>query len=69
MVIRVQVLKHLTGAREEKEGRKEQSRYQERSNSQKKNGKDLGVGVTEGKEVRGDDSIEYFLPTRVKSTF
>ena len=27
------------------------------------------VSVTEGKEVRRDDSVKYFLPTRVGCTF
>ena len=27
------------------------------------------VGVIERKEFRGDDLIEYFLPTEVRSTF
>ena len=54
-----QVLKHLPGAREQE--RRNQRRCQERS--------DERVRVIEGEEVRGDDPIEYFLPTGVGSTF
>ena len=31
--------------------------------------KSWGVGVIERKEVRGDNLIEYFLPTGIRSTF
>ena len=27
------------------------------------------VKVIEGKKVRGDDPVEYFLPTGIRSTF
>ena len=29
----------------------------------------VGIRLIEGEEVRGDDPIEYFLPTGVASTF
>ena len=30
--------------------------------------KSMGVGIIEGKEVGGDDPIEYFFRTRMRST-
>ena len=62
-MIRAQILKYLPGAREGegggskgtvRRGAMEKSKY---------------VRVFEGKEVRRDDPIKYFLPTTVGNTF
>ena len=48
--------------------RKEQRRYQGRSDCQWSDVKGGCVWVIEGEEVIGDDPVEYFLPTGVGST-
>ena len=50
-MIRTQVLKHFPGARKERDVRR---RAMDKGRS---------VGVIEGKEVRRDGPMEYFLPT------
>ena len=56
--MRTEILKHLLGAREE--GAKEMSGEERWSRY---------VSIIEKKEVRGDNAIEYLLPTWVRSTF
>ena len=66
-MVRTQVLKHLPGARKGKRrgskgdvrGGATASRVMEKSGC---------VRVIEGEEVRGDDPVEYFLPTGVGNT-
>ena len=61
-MVRIQVLKHLPGARKGKiGGNKEDVRRGAMA-------KDGCVRVIEGEEVRGDDPVEYFLPAGVGST-
>ena len=60
-MVRTKVLKHLPGARK---GKRRQSKGDFRRGAMKKSG---CVKVIEGEEVRGDDPVEYFLPTGVGS--
>ena len=67
-MIRTQVLKHLPGERKGvKEGSKRNVRG--RATAEKSIDKNRCVRVIEGKEVRGDNPIEHFVPTGAKSTF
>ena len=61
-MVRTQVLKHLPGA---KKGKRGGSKEDVRGEAIKKGG---CVRVIEGKEVRRDDPVEYFLPAGVGST-
>ena len=61
-MVRTQVLQHLPGARKGKRGG---SKGDVRGGAMKKG---RYVRVIEGEEVRGDDSVEYLLPTRIGST-
>ena len=65
-MIRTQVMKHLPRARESERGGIKGDVKREASvrGAMEKN---KYVGVIE--EVRGDDPIEYFLPTRARSNF
>ena len=66
-MIRTQVLKHLPGA---KEGERRESKGDVRGGATDREAmeKSRYVRGTKRKEVR-DDPIEYFIPTRVVSTF
>ena len=68
LVIRTQVLKHLPEARH---GERERSKRQVGGGTavRKAMEKSTYVWVIERKKVRGDDLIEYFLSTGVRSTF
>ena len=68
LVIRTQVLKHLPEARQ---GERERSKRQIGGGAaaRKAMEKSRYVWVIGGKKVRGDDLIEYFLATGVRSTF
>ena len=67
-MIRTQVLKHLPGAgKGERGGSKENVRGRATARGVMKKGR--YARVIEGKEVRGDDLIEYLLLTEVGSTF
>ena len=61
-MVRTQVLKHLPGARK---GKSRRSKGDVRERAMEKSG---CVRVIEGEEVKGDDPVEYFLPTEVGST-
>ena len=61
-MIRIQVLKHLPGTRK---GERGGSKGKVKGGAMEKHG---CVRVIEGKEVRGDDPVEYFLPAGVGST-
>ena len=61
-MIRTQILKHLPGAKRGKKGRSKGDvrRGATASGAMEKGG---CVRVIEGEEVRGDNPVEYFLPT------
>ena len=61
-MIRTHVLKHLPGAR----GSTEDVRREATARGAMEKGR--FVRIIEGEEVRGDDSVEYFLSTGVRST-
>ena len=62
-MIRAQELKHLLGARE---GERGGNKGDVRKGAMEKSWR---VKVIGGKKVRGDDPIEYFLPTGVRGNF
>ena len=65
--VRTQVLQHLSGARKgERGGSKRYVRG--RATARGALWKDGYIRVIKGEEVRRDDPVEYFLPTRVGST-
>ena len=66
-MVRTKVLKHLPEARKDKRGgsKGDVRRGATAREAMEKGGCDR---VIEGEEVRGDDPIEYFLPTGVGST-
>ena len=67
-MIRNQVLKHLPRAREGKRGRSKKD-IRGVTTAKEAMGKSRYVKVIEGKKVRRDDPIEYFLPAGVGTTF
>ena len=66
-MIRTQVLKHLSRARSGKRGGSKRD-VKGGANSNGAIEKSRYVRVVEGEEVRRDDPIKNFLPTRVRST-
>ena len=67
-MIRAQIWKRLSGARE---GKKARSKGNVRKEATTKEAMGMGrsVGIIVGKKVRRDDAIEYFLPTGIRSVF
>ena len=61
-MVRIQVLKHLPGARK---GKRRRSKEDVRRGAMEKGG---CVRVIEREEVRRNDPVEYFLSVRVRST-
>ena len=66
-MVRTQVLKHLPGARK---GKRRGSKGDVRGGATARGAMEKGrcVRVIEGKQVRRDEPVEYFLPARVRST-
>ena len=66
-MVRTQVLKHIPGARK---GKRRDSKRDVRDGATATGVMEKGgcVMVIEGEEVRGDDPVEYFLLSGVRST-
>ena len=66
-MVRTQVLKHLPGARKNK---RRGNKGDVRRGATARGAMEKGgcVRVIDGEEVRGDDSVEYFLPAGFGST-
>ena len=62
-MVRIQVLKHLPGA---KKGKRRESKRDVRRGATARGAMEKvgSVRVIEGEEVRRDDTFKYFLPTR-----
>ena len=69
--MKTQFLKHFPGTRKGERGGSEGNVRREATATTAKGAmeKNRHVRVIEGKEIRIDDPVEYFLPTGVGSTF
>ena len=66
-MVRTQVLKHLPGARKSK-SRRSKGDVKKGATARGAMEKSGCVRIIEGKEVRRDDPVKYFLPVGVRST-